>query len=320
MKPLTPFHKTEFRAKELTHHLESWGLHRFTDETRYYQWQQEILTSEEIAELNRLGQGRSAGIHPEADTKFYELAAQPTILPVLYSQRFDYFLEIGCAITERIEPSQKVLDFGCGVGILTTYYASCFPHITFVGIDRSLNSLKRAREEAKKRGLSNVQFEHRHIPNDEISKSFDLIISTQALFQAEQDPGLPSRSWMTFERAQDPLLQIHGEIRTGLKDRLDSLSSVLCPGGRMLLCEKTQHLGRRILLQRALATRGYQLVGEPVSFYYRTINEEVEDGPLWEVSQTTKQTSWEWQEDPTFNPGESLYISIGKTAENLSPV
>jgi len=314
---MTVFQKSDARANELTHHLESWGLRRFTDETSYYRWQQDVLTKDEIAELNQLAQARSGGDHQDADMSFYELAAQPKILPVLYSQRYDYFLEIGCATTDRIEPAQRVLDFGCGVGILTTFYALCFPHITFVGIDRSLNSITRARDEATKRRLSNVRFEHRHIPTDAISDSFDLIISTQTLFQAEQDSGLPSLSWKTFERADDPILQAQSEVRTGLKDRLESLSHVLSADGRMLLCEKAQHMGRRILLQRALATQGYRLVGEPVCFHYRAIDEEVEDGPLFEVSQIPNKSVWPWKEEPIIKPGESLYIAIGCTAEKF---
>jgi SAM-dependent methyltransferase len=75
--------------------------------------------------------------------------------------------------------------------------------ITFVGIDRSPRSLARAREEAAKHGLSNVQFENRHIPIDDLSDSFDLIVSTQTLFQAEKDPGLPSLSFFGLV-IQDP--------------------------------------------------------------------------------------------------------------------
>lgn len=313
----TFYQKSDSLAKALTEHLKSWGLRRFSNETSYYQWQKEVLAEKEIAELNRLGLARGGGEHPEADMSFYDLAAQENILPVLYSQRYDYFLEIGCAITDRIEPAHRVLDFGCGVGILTTFYALCFPHITFIGIDRSPRSIARARDEAAKQGLSNVQFENRHIPTDDPSDSVDLIISTQTLVQAESDPGLPSLSWKTFERTGDPTLQVQAEIRTGLKDRLDSLSRMLSPGGRMLLCEKAWHLGRRILLQRALASRRYRLVGEPVLIRYRAIDEVVQDGPLFEVSQEPNPNVWSWHEEATIEPGESLYGYQGDTVEEF---
>jgi len=311
------FQKSDTLAIELTKHLKSWGLRRCEDETSYYQWQKDVLAEQEIAELNRLGLTRSGGNHPDLDINFYDLAAREKILPVLYGQRYDYYLEIGCAITDRIEPAQRVLDFGCGVGILTTFYAWCFPNITFVGIDRSPGSIARACDEAAKRGLSNVQFETRHIPTDDLSDFFDLIISTQTLFQAEGDPGLPSLSWKTMERAGDRALQVKAEIRTGLKGRLDSLSSMVSPGGRMLLCEKAWHLGRRILLQRALASRRYRLIGEPVFFRYRAIDEVVQDGPLFEVSQEPKPNVRPWHEEATLEAGESLYVYQGDTVEEL---
>ena len=317
MSAPTLFQKSESLALELTTHLKSWGLRRCDDEATYYQWQKDVLAEREIAELNRLGLARSGGDHPEPDISFYDLAARESILPVLYSQRYDYYLELGCAITDRIEPAQRVLDFGCGVGILTTFYAWCFPNITFVGMDRSPDSIARACQEADKRGLSNVQFETRHIPTDDLSDTFDLIISTQTLFQAEGDPGLPSLSWKTMERPSDPALQVQAEIRTGLKGRLDSLSSMVSPGGRMLLCEKAWHLGRRILLQRALASRRYRLVGEPVCFRYRAIDEVVQDGPLFEASQEPKQNVRPWQEEVIREAGESLSVSQGDTVEEL---
>jgi hypothetical protein len=142
-------------------------------------------------------------------------------------------------------------------------------------------------------------------------------MSTQTLFQAEKDPGLPSLSWKTFERADDPALQAQGEVRIGLKDRLNSLSQILSSGGRMLLCEKAWHLGRRILLQRALASRRYRLVSPPVFFRYRAIDEVVQDGPLFEVSQEPHQNVCPWKEEVTIEPGESLYGYQGETVEEF---
>ena len=317
MNAITIFRKGDTLATELSDHLKSWGLCRFTDESRYYQWQKDRLTNEEIAELNRLSLARGGGRNPEADMRFYDLAARPGILPVLYSQRYEYYLEIGCAITGRIHPADRVLDFGCGVGILTTFYACCFPEIKFVGVDRSSSSIARAREEAIKRGLLNVHFEHRHLPLESISESFDLIISSQALFQAEKDPGLPSRSWRSFDRAHDLIFQEKLEVQTGLKARLEPLLKILSLGGRLLVCEKAWHLGRRVLLQRALANRKYRLIHEPVYFQYRAIDEEVQEGPLFEFSRAPGKKVWPWQEDVTMLPGESLYKSQGQDAEEF---
>ena len=311
------YQQSDTRAKELSEHLDSWGLRHYSDEARYYQWQKEELTEGEIAELNRLGVSRAGSDDSAADMAFYDLAAQSNTLAVLYSQRYEYFVELGSAICDRIEPARRVLDFGCGVGILTTFYARCFPHITFVGLDRSPVSIERAREEAARRGLSNVQFECRHIPNEEVSDSFDLIICTQALFQAEKDPGLPSVNWKTFERVVDSAIQVEAELRSGLKDRLDSLSKKGSPEGRMLLCEKTWHLGRRILLQRALQFRGYHLIAEPLFIHYQTIDEKETDGPIFVVSQNPGINAIPWCEEVSIEKGGSLYRLQGKQVEEF---
>ena len=298
-------------------HLQSWGLQQFVDEAAYYQWQKDSLTSEQISNLNQFERDRRSSHDPTADIRFYDLAADPRILPVLYSQRFEFYLVVGSVLASRMKPASRVLDFGCGVGILTTFCASYFPDIEFVGIDRSSASIAMAREQVEKRGLTNLQFEQCEIPKTPISGSFDLIISTHALFQAEQDPGLPSASWQTFHRAQDSTLQGLAETRMGLKDRLDRIGQVLLPHGRMLLCEKATHLGRRILLQRALSSRNYRLMSEPFSFTYRVIDEMIDDGPFYEVTRQSPNEILPWLEEPTFERGQSVFLCQGRTAEDF---
>ena len=302
---------------ELDHYLRSWGLRRFTEEAAYYRWQQESLSGEELSDLNRLVRARSDALDPSADVRFYDFVAQPKILPVLYSQRYDYYLTIGVAIVRRVEPANRVLDFGCGVGILTIFYARAFPHIEFVGIDRSATSIARAQEQAALRGLNNVRFTHCQIPDHSTSQSYDLIISTHALFQSERDPGLPSLSWKTFQRSEDPANQLAAETRTGLKERLENLSVQLSSDGRMLLCEKSHHIGRRVLFQRAVAARGYRLINPPVFLQYRSVDEMIEDGPVYEVSRQPRQEISSWEEEPSRVSGQSVYTCQGNVAKEL---
>jgi trans-aconitate methyltransferase len=108
------------------------------------------------------------------------------------------------------------------VGILTSFFAQQHPGIEFVGIDRSSRSIAMACLEAEKRQLTNIRFEVSEVPPHSISGTYDLILSTQALFQAEREPGLPSRSWRSFQREGDLQRQQQLEIRTGLQGRLDT--------------------------------------------------------------------------------------------------
>lgn len=301
----------------LIRYLQSWGLREFHDEASYYEWQRSILFEEELRGLHRLIEQRHGGEQEACEIEFYDVLARPDLVPILYSQRFHYFLTIGSLICRRIPPADRVLDFGCGVGILTLLYAQQHPDIEFVGIDRSSRSIDMARLEQKKRQLANVRFEVSQVPLHRISGTYDLILSTQALFQAEREPGLPSQSWRTFQRVGDLQRQEQLEIRTGLESRLNPLVSALRPMGRMIIFEKTWNLGRRIFFQRALDSRGLHPVSVPVPCRYRLLDEAVIDGPVYEVARFSKGDAFVWNEEPYREPGETLYRCIGLPAERM---
>lgn len=305
---------------ELFPYLHSWGLREFHDETSYYDWQRSILSENELRNLHRLIEQRHGGEDVDSDRAFYDFLARPDLVPVLYSQRFHYFLTIGSLICRRIPPAKCVLDFGCGVGILTLFYAQQYPGVEFVGIDRSARSIETARREAEKRQVPNIRFEHSQLPHHSITETFDLMLSTQALFQAEREPGLPSRNWRTFRRVDDGQRQEQLEIRTGLQDRLFLLVAALHPKGRMIIFEKTWNLGRRIFLQRALEARGFRPVSSPVFCRYRSLDEVIDDGPFYEVARVPKEKSFSWNEEPYREPGDTLYRCVGEPAVRMSRV
>ncbi|MDH3504489.1 MAG: methyltransferase domain-containing protein [Nitrospirota bacterium] len=311
---------SEYHA-ELFQYLQSWGLREFRDEASYYEWQRETLSEEELRDFQRLIEHRYGGEHVDGDIEFYDVLARPDLTPVLYSQRFNYFLTIGASVCRRIVPACRVLDFGCGVGILTVFFAQQHPGVEFVGIDRSSRSIEMACLEAEKRQLTNIRFEVSQVPPHQISGTYDLILSTHALFQAEREPGLPSRSWKTFQRVGDLQRQEQLEVLTGLQGRLDPLLLVLGPMGRMILFEKTWNLGRRIFFQRALDARGLFPVSSPVFCRYRSLDEEVTDGPVYEVARLSQgvETSV-WDEEPYRESGETLYRCIGIAAERMGRV
>ena len=274
------------------------------------------MTPERLQHLGELALKRQDHEGPKWDLAFYDLAASPDILPVVYSQRYGYYEEVGLAIVQRLNslPSPaSVLDVGCGVGILTTWYASVFPHMTFRGIDRSLQSVDAAKRHAATLNLSNVEFSCCTLPDDKEPGPYDVIIATQALFQTEIDPGLPSQSWVTFERAQDITAQHATEERTGLGPRLDGLLPCLKPHGVCLLFEKTVHLGRRVLFQRGLMRRGFSMIQKPRYLYYSNLGETERDGPLYIVSRKNHGET-DWDESPHTSAIEGLYGCSGQAA------
>jgi SAM-dependent methyltransferase len=283
-------------------HLAWWGLKRFRSDVDYFAWQREKLSSADLTRLDQQVERKRAGDRRD-EIAFYDLTAEPHILPVLYSQRYEYYSEIGSRVASRLGKSKAILDFGCGVGILTTFYARQFPERSFLGLDRSPASIAVAQQHAEKFGLTNLRFECVEIESGDLSGSYDLIIATHALVQAEQDPGIPSRSWETFERAEDAHQQAQFEQRTGIGMRLDRLRGALLPNGRMIVFEKTRQLARRVPLQRAFATRGLQLLEKPEPIRYSLVEEVTDDGPLY-VLTNGQGSNIEWDEMP--EPDEGL--------------
>ncbi|MDE3119057.1 MAG: methyltransferase domain-containing protein [Nitrospirota bacterium] len=270
----------------LAEHLSWWGLRHCESDRAYFQWQQEALSPDQLAALHQAVEAKQAKPQQaDLDTAFYDLTADPTILPVLYSQRYELYQTVGPLIAALLSvegPSQgTVLDFGCGVGVLTTFYAKVFPSLMVVGLDRSCASVKAAQERAQALGLSNIRFESVDIERTQVPGPFDVILSVHALVQAERELGLPSREWTTFERPREAVPQQAFEQRTGLGPRLDRLSDILAQDGRLIAFEKTRELARRIPFQRALAARGFSLTRPPLPLRYRVVEEVADDGPLY---------------------------------------
>ncbi|MEK6634240.1 MAG: class I SAM-dependent methyltransferase [Nitrospirota bacterium] len=293
---------TDSLQASLHAHLAHWGLRSFSSDADYFAWQRATLSAADLNRLNAQVERKRSGARQD-EVAFYDLTAEPHILPVLYSQRYEYFMEIGSRVLPRIGAATTVLDYGCGAGILTTFYARHCPDTQFVGIDRSPRSIAVAQSKANELGLTNVRFECRDVEVEALCGSYDRIIATHALVQAEQDPGMPSRDWTTFERMYDERQQAAFEQRTGIDVRLDRLSEVLSPGGCMVIFEKTRQLARRVPFQRALGYRSLQLVEPPEPIRYRLVEEIADDGPFY-VVQKGGSHSLAWNEAP--EPDEGL--------------
>ncbi|MDR4480887.1 MAG: methyltransferase domain-containing protein [Nitrospira sp.] len=288
----------EIRAS-LHDHLAAWGLRHVESDAAYFAWQRDVFTLQELANLHRhIEAKRQAADGPAAEIAFYDLTAQPRSIPALYSQRYEYYCEVGARVARHLAGAPTMLDVGCGIGILTTFYAKRCPESTVVGIDRSPASIDLARRRAKELGLNNVRFECFDVEQRDLAGHFDLIIATHTLLQAEQDPGVPSRDWRTFERSADAQAQQRFEQRTGVGIRLDRLRTGLTSHGRMVVFEKTRQLARRIPFQRALADRGFRLLAEPEPVRYRLVEEVTDDGPLYLLGLGVPEQAWPWDEAP----------------------
>ena len=293
-------------------HLAWWGLRQFTSDEVYFQWQREALSPAELTTLHRQLEQKRRGSSAD-DVAFYDATAHPHILPVLYRQRYDYYLAIGPRVADRIGEARSILDVGCGVGILTTFYSRQYPDKSFVGIDRSPASIARAQEQAKALGLTNVRFECVDLNQTPLTRFYDLILATHALVQAEWDQGIPSRNWNTFERARESQQQADFERRTGIGTKLDRVSALLSAKGRMIVFEKTRQLARRVPLQRALAARGFGLIEQPELIRYQLVEEVTDDGPFYLLGRGESR-KLDWDELPEPDEGRPFDRTDLKTA------
>ncbi len=298
-------------AVTIERHLARWGLRQWPDEASYDVWQRQSLAGDRLRLLRHAAQRRREG-GEGADQAFYDLAASPDMLPVLHSQRYGYYLMLAPVIADVLAGARRVLDVGCGVGILTTWYAARFPDVAVLGIDRSLSSLEAARRFAHSSRLENVRFQRCDMSRQEMPAGFDTIVVTQALFQSESDPGLPSRHWSTFERDRDGQQQRRLERRTGLGTRIDCVSRALAPSGRVVLFEKAVHRGRRVLFQRALGARGLVPIAAPRLLTYAELGESVEEGPLYVMRRGASRAPSVFDEHVSQDPQEGLYRCSGQ--------
>ena len=315
-----PTVSTDTLAEALEQHLHWWGLRRFNSDPAYFEWQRRTIRAADLTLLHQLAeQKRAPGAGPDAEVAFYDYSTRPEILPTLYSQRYDYFMAVGPLVGGRIPSARSVLDFGCGVGILTTFYARQYPDVSFVGVDRSLACIAAAQARAASLGLPNLQFEQHDAEQATLPGSYALIISTHALVQVEADPGIPSANWRTFDRSTEPRLQREFEQRTGLGPRLDHLCGSLARGGRMIVFEKTRQLARRVPFQRALAARGLSLVESPIPLRYTVVEEIADDGPLYVLARASHdpgdREALQWDERPECAESDHWYRCQGKAAQ-----
>ncbi len=93
-------------------------------------------------------------------------------------------------LREKLEAGIDVLDVGCGSGRAMIKLAEAFQNSRFAGYDFSEESINRAKEEAKAKGLTNVRFEVRDAANIGETDAFDLITSFDAIHDQANPAGM----------------------------------------------------------------------------------------------------------------------------------
>ncbi len=98
----------------------------------------------------------------------------------------DFYLAYCKWVSDAPFQPKRILDVGCDNGILTCFYAFLYPEAQVVGIDRTKEGIRCARELAKTLGLTNISFrqlDYREVDQYFNSHSFDMITSVRVFHE-----------------------------------------------------------------------------------------------------------------------------------------
>ena len=139
------------------------------------------------------------GVPYEKFTRFHEVMAEDSGQTVLSSLK-EHILPLAPGLQEKLSKGIRVLDVGCGRGRAINLLAELYPDSTFVGVDLSAEAIEYAANEAKKKGLSNVDFLTRDVTDFDQQDShecYDLVTT----FDAVHDQAKPLNVLKGINRA-----------------------------------------------------------------------------------------------------------------------
>jgi 2-polyprenyl-3-methyl-5-hydroxy-6-metoxy-1,4-benzoquinol methylase len=131
---------------------------------------------------------KGGGVPYSAFPRFHELMAEESNQTVV-AALIDHILPLAPGMIERLNEGIEVLDVGCGSGNALILMARMFPKSRFTGFDFSEEAIARARAEADRLGLSNINFEAKDVATLNGGPRFKLITA----FDAIHDQADPAR-------------------------------------------------------------------------------------------------------------------------------
>lgn len=137
---------------------------------------------DKIIECFKSGGGVPYSEFPRFQETMAEDSGQ-TVLPVL----IDHIVPLVEGLGDRLREGIDVLDVGCGSGLALILLAETFPSSRFTGIDISAEGLERGRDEAERRGVTNIRFEQRDATKMWFEEQFDLVTTFDSVHD-QKDP------------------------------------------------------------------------------------------------------------------------------------
>ena len=150
---------------------------------------------QKVIECFRHGGGLSYAEYPRFHTLMAEQSGE-----VFEAALVDVVLPMAGGLPDRLRAGADVADFGCGSGHAVNVMAAAFPHSRFTGIDFSEEGLAAGAAEARKRGLTNANFQAADVAAFDAVEAFDVITA----FDAIHDQAHPAQVLANIQRALRP--------------------------------------------------------------------------------------------------------------------
>jgi SAM-dependent methyltransferase len=164
---------------DLVDHLARYEIRHFADDS-YWEWGATILDRKTGRKIERyMGAHADGRVTPSQSRHFYDLIATPRVASVVHSLKADAIRSSGQAVADTIGSARRVLDLGCGLGYLTTYYAAMVPTRHVLGCDASQKTIHYADVFSKKFEIRNVEFAQWQADEGVPPGLWDAVISTQ---------------------------------------------------------------------------------------------------------------------------------------------
>jgi SAM-dependent methyltransferase len=199
----------------------------------------------QILELN---QARYRLLYRDLDTALAEYASRPVMIAAAW---LVWWLD-------HRPPAARILDVGCGPGVLTCAYALAAPDIEVVGIDVLPEAVACAEELAGRVGAGNVRFVVGDAFDPDVATGIgdvDQLVAVTAFADAGIYPQNPPPGPDPFSTTAD----VDGPGRAFESPAIESLVARLSPGGSLLALDRTSDASQAVRFGAALLNAGIGL-------------------------------------------------------------
>ena len=189
-------------------------------------------------------------LYRDLDTALAEYASRPVMIAAAWLRWW----------FEHHPPATRLVDAGCGPGVLTCAYAAALPEAEVIGVDAVPEALSCAEELAARFGVRNVSFVLGDLLDPPASaQDCDQVVAVTALADAGVYPSHPPEGPGAFSSVAD----VDGPGAAFRSPGLAGLVGHLAPGGALLAFDRTPDASRAVRFGAALLHAGVDLELRP---------------------------------------------------------